>query len=380
MTPQASRSVVRVAINGRFLNQAVTGVQRYARAVLEELDQAAELWGDVRFVLLTPKLNDLPPPLKNIEISERGQLSGQLWEQLELPMQRDFDLLLCLGNSAPAAVLLTGRKVVTVVHDLSHQLYPQGYTTKFRAIYAALFPLIMRMSKAVVTVSESARTTILDRYPQVSGRLHVVLNGGAPKVIADDRGPPVEGPYVLYVGSLSRLKNVDSIYEVAKRVLMDYPDYRFVMVGKRSTIFQGPGEKDRSLSDRLIFAGQLDDFTDLARYYRHATAFVFPSRSESSGLPPIEAMAFGCPVVASGIPGLIERCGEAAVYCDPNRPEDIYAKLKMVLDNQELRRSLAAKGRLQAARYTWRGCALSLLQIVKSVAPGTSTPRVLVDH
>lgn len=361
---------MRIGINGRFLNQPITGVQRYARAVVEELDRAADSWGDVQFVLLTPRLKTPPPKLANIPIWQSGLLTGQLWEQIELPLQRDVDALLCLGNSAPAAALLTGRDVVTVVHDLSPQLYPQGYTIPFRAIYRMLVPLIMHRSRSVITVSESARAAILGRYPRVADRLRVIPNGGVPSTDGGELVAPVEGPYVLYVGSLSKLKNVDGVLEVARRMLADYPDYKFVLVGNHSGVLQRPRPSSsgvQNISSRLVFVGQVDDFSELARYYRHAAALVFPSHTESSGLPPVEAMAFGCPVVVSNLPALVERCGDAAVYCDPSRSDDIYAKLRSVLDDPELRAALAAGGRIRAERFTWQACASSILQILQAL-------------
>jgi glycosyltransferase involved in cell wall biosynthesis len=118
--------------------------------------------------------------------------------------------------------------------------------------------------------------------------------------------------------------------------------------------------------DSLEFLGQVDDPARLVEIYRSAFCLVYPSFYESSGLPPVEAMACRCPVIASDIPVLVERCGEAALYCDPKEPADIARKIEALLDDPTLRASLIEKGVARAGEFTWRNCALQTLAVMKN--------------
>ena len=110
------------------------------------------------------------------------------------------------------------------------------------------------------------------------------------------------------------------------------------------------------ISSQIIFVGAEDDPAALMTYYQEAGCLVFPSLYESSGLPPVEAMACGCPVIASDIPALKERCRDAAIYCDPRDSESIVAAIVRMMDDAELRSKLRTLGYLRAAQLTWEQC------------------------
>ena len=131
--------------------------------------------------------------------------------------------------------------------------------------------------------------------------------------------------YILYVGSFSKRKNFPRMLEVACR-LARKRYFHFVFVGGMSkSLTTSAADIPDDISSQITFVDAVDDPTALISYYRKAACFLFPSLYESSGLPPIEAMACGCPVVASDIPALRERCGDAAIYCDPYDIDSIAA-------------------------------------------------------
>ena len=357
-----------VVINGRFLGQATTGVQRYAREVVEGFDKNAAAWPDMTFELLVPRdVVDLPA-YENIAVRRVGRLGGHLWEQLELPFHAKGDVLFCPGNTAPIASRLKKPAIVVTVHDLSYKYFPAAYSRAFRLTYAVLMPLVLRLATRLITVSHAEATQMLRYYPGIADRLHVVPNGGMPtRGLASPAAARPERPYALYVGSFSKRKNFDVVMDVASRLVAERPDLDFVFVGDRSKIFEADRQIDSPLASRLKFTGQVDDLGTLVDYYRNAAVFVFPSLYESSGLPPIEAMACHCPVVVSDIPAHRERCGTAAIFCDPRDPNDIYAAVRRVVDDPRIGDTLRSAGLERAREFTWESCAAKTIAVMRGL-------------
>ncbi len=361
--------IVKLTINGRFLTQPVTGVQRYARELCATLDDALPGLPDLTAELLTPPLGagtgaDLPS-YEHLEVREVGRGGGHRWEQLVLPRHlRGSDVLFCPGNTAPLMTLRGGTPVVVTVHDLAFRDFPETVSRPFRMAYEVLVPATMRRAERVITVSEAERTRMLEHFPRAADRLTAVSNGGLPRhrpvASSDDRRPP-DGPFVLYVGALNPRKNVVGVIAACRALLAERPDVRAVFVGDPSGIYQavdlGPAD------ERMVFAGKLSDAA-LEAHYAAASVLLFPSFHEASGLPPVEAMAHGCPVVVSEIPALRERCGDAALYCDPHDVASMVAQVTRILDDGDLAAELAVRGRERSAIYTWANCLDETLEIL----------------
>lgn len=207
---------------------------------------------------------------------------------------------------------------------------------------------------------------MIAHYP-AAAHVHVIANGGLPKnapIGTTNPANPHRG-YILYVGSLSKRKNFPRLAELACRLARER-GYRFVFVGDKSKSLATSGvEIPDDVKSLITFAGAVDDPAALFPFYRNAACFVFPSFYESSGLPPIEAMACGCPVIASDIPALRERCGDAAIYCDPHNADSIASALERVMADGDLRTRLRALGHQRAASYNWESCALQTLDVIR---------------
>lgn len=363
-----------ITINGRFLLQAVTGVQRVAREILGELDRMAAA-------------NEIPPPrvllpkagkitgsldLQKIRPERIGRWSGHAWEQLDLPRECGAEPLLCLGNTAPVSRLhRKGEPVVTMVHDLSYAYFPEAYSWQFRAVYRALLPQVARYSERVVTVSKAEMKSIARHFPALadSGRLSFFPNGGVRDAamrtaLADANRGPERRNYGLYVGSLTRRKNAEGILRAAVDFLRRYPKMRFVVIGSTGASFQSvTSDVSVDVANRLEFHGQVDDTNEIYAAYRNARFLLFPSFYESSGLPPIEAMTFGCPVVSSRIPALLERCGNAAVYCAADDQGSIAAAIDVLMRDDVSWREQSEAARSRAATFSWNAQARGLLDL-----------------
>ena len=362
-----------IYINGRYLTQAITGVQRYAHELIATFDRLlAEEPGfadKYRFVILVPPRGVIhDPKLEHIEIRPVGRFTGHIWEQLDLPRASQDGLLFCPGNTAPVLSLLLGRKSVVTVHDLGYIYFPDTYSRAFRILYKTLIPLVLKRASAIIAVSKAERKSICEVYKVPGERVTAIQNGG----LSGDRlydGPDLslEEPeaFAFYVGAISKKKNVHGVIQAAAE-LGEEPIH-FVIAGgggKPFKDFDLPPEVERKA--RVELTGRISD-EKLFDYLRRALCLVFPSFYEASPLPPIEAMAWGCPVVTSRIPALEERCGEAALFCDPRDPADIARQVNRLLHDPALRADLRRKGFEQARRFSWRNCALNTMAVADGV-------------
>jgi glycosyltransferase involved in cell wall biosynthesis len=292
-----------------------------------------------------------------------GRLHGQAWEQLELPRYTRDGVSLNLCNTAP----LAGHATVVAIHDAGVFAVPQAYSRPFRTWYRLLHPQLGRRALRMVTVSEFSRAE-LSRYLGIPGdRLTVIPNGGE-HILREQADTGIlsrlglSGRYVLAVSSHSAHKNFAGVQAAVKH--MRSRDFTLVFAGgTNSRIFNAAGAPARE--SRVT--GRVTD-AELRALYENAECFVYPSFYEGFGLPPLEAMTCGCPVVVSRAASLPEVCGEAAVYCDPANPADIGRALDQVLENSELRSELRQRGIDRAAQFTWRHSGRALLGLLDGLS------------
>jgi glycosyltransferase involved in cell wall biosynthesis len=360
---------INLDINGRFLSQPTTGVQRVAREVTREIDSLLEERGDAFRVRLLCR-EDADPSglgLKRIEtIRLPGRRSGLLWEQMILPKAVGTNHLLCLGNTAPLRSLRAGRPVTVLIHDLSYRDYPQAYRRSYRLLHSILLPEILNRADPVVTVSETERAILARLAPGTADRIVVAQNGGWREADAVEARKPAapSSAYGLYVGSLSNRKNVDGVLATATRLAQE-DGRRFMVVGANGS-FLAPVRTDVAapVRDLVELRGQVESLADLEAIYRGAAYLLFPSFYEASPLPPLEAMHFGVPVIVSDLPALRERCGDAAEYCDPHDVESIVAAVRRVMNDPVRRADLIARGHARARAVSWRRQAATILNAI----------------
>ncbi|SDC99206.1 Glycosyltransferase involved in cell wall bisynthesis [Mycolicibacterium neoaurum] len=375
---------MRLSINGRFLLQDVTGVQRVAIEFVRALDQilSADSASSLEVTVFLPARGEVKTDLDLEAISLRrvGRLSGHAWEQVELPFFSRNSTLLCMGNTAPISRLIRNRKpTYTMIHDMSHKYFPAAYSRVFRIVYNALIPVVIARSAHIITVSMSERDSILRHYPRLASpsRVTAVQNGGGEAALGaavsasptslvpgESQVPALNlrSATCLYVGSLTVRKNRDGLIAAAKQ-LVNAHDVDFVFVGSTPAIFEGSSHY-AEIADGLVFAGQVNGPEIVERFYRQARVFVFPSFYEASPLPPVEAMSFGVPVVCSDIPSLRERCGDAAIYCDPHDVQSIVDAVSKLLSDEREWRVMQTKGLSHAAQYLWQSQVRQVLDIM----------------
>ena len=336
-------------VNLRTLGYRVTGVQRYLRSLLPHM----------------------PAELNSIKPAQALQgIKGHLWEQLYLPTQLRRRLLWSPGNTGPIGI---SRQVLTV-HDAAALDHPEWFERKFALWYAALLPRLIRKVRTIITVSQFSKERIVQLSGVEPGRVHVIYNGVGqhfhppdPKTIKKLRTDyDLTGPYILFVGSLEPRKNLRILIEAWR--LGGFDGAKLAVVGTGGHVFANLGFDAIPAGVRLL--GRLEDEV-LAALYSGTAGFVYPSVYEGFGLPPLEAMACGCPVAVSDIPAHREVFGKAAMYFDPFSPEDLSSKLKCLLQlDSPSRASFFEKGLNHAATYSWERAAADTWHVLQVAANG----------
>ncbi|HEY2746212.1 MAG TPA: glycosyltransferase family 1 protein [Polyangia bacterium] len=362
-------AAVPIAINGRFLTQSTTGVQRYAIELVRALDR--ELDGDDRwrFELVGPRGMRSSLPLAHIRQRSVGRLSGHAWEQLELPLHVRGRFLVSLCNAAP---LLKRAQLVTV-HDAAVFDRPDGFSFAFRTWYRAMLRGLGRTARQLVTVSRFSRDRLSLHCNLPADRLALVHEGAdhvhavPPDRRILERERLRDKPYLLLVGTLDPRKNVS----VVMRALPHLAAHSFdtVVVGGTNPSVFGVGAA--LPPGRVRYLGKVSD-AELRALYEEAACFVFPSLYEGFGLPPVEALACGCPTVVARTAALLETCGDAVLCFDPHDPRDAAAVIGRVLADASLREEMRARGRARVEQLTWRRCARELLALLAGLvsSPG----------
>jgi glycosyltransferase involved in cell wall biosynthesis len=352
----AQKSVNKIFVNARFLTQPITGVQRYAVELSKELKR---LRADIRFVAPKNLLHhDLGEQL-GVEVC--GRLTGHAWEQFELPLYTRKGLLLSFCNTSS----LVKRRQLVTLHDAAVFAVPGSYSWAFRNWYKVLFVGLGQVALKVLTDSEFSRQE-LQRYSRVPAyKLEVVYLGSehvfgtqADTSILNTYG--LERPFLLAVGSQSPHKNFDALVEALER--LGETDFDVVIAGGVNPRVHA---RTGTLPQSVRHVGFVSD-GELRALYENAAGFVHPAYYEGFGLPPLEAMALGCPVIVSKAASLPEVCGAAALYFDPHNPADIADKIRQLMRDETLRQTLRQRGIKQAEQFSWQNCAEQVLDFAES--------------
>ncbi len=352
-------------INGRFLGRPITGVERFGREVLRVIDEAIgsgdPLVEGLSFRVVVPAGTDARIRLAHIPIDAAGSTSGHAWEQLELPRIAGGRPLINLCNTGPAF----RKRQIVVIHDAATFAAPSGYSRAFRWAYRVLLKLIVRRADSICTVSRFSRSEIL-RWIGTPASPIVVLPEGIDhmdRLTLDesilDKFDLRRRPFLLAVGSSHPNKNFRLITDAI--ALMKSPPFDVAIVGGgNARVFHEAGAHPAVETPFVKRVGYVSD-EQLACLYRHAFCLVFPSVYEGFGLPPLEAMSRGCPVIAVRTAAMPEVLGDDVRYVDAHQPASLLATLDELISDPTLRAELAARGISRARRYRWRNCAAALL-------------------
>lgn len=365
---------MRIAIDARMITY--TGIGRYIQNLIENLakiDQGNEY---------TAIVNDTWKG-----IAKRGGLKFQrpfvnipiysVMEQLLLPVE--------IRRSGPDLVhypsfnmpLINNKPVVATIHDLVYYLDPDACPNKFAHYYARfMFNRAVRISMKIITDSEYVKNDIVKHLGVRPDKIEVIHLGVDElyKPQTDDdllndvkKRYNIRDEYIFYAGNHHPRKNLLRLVQAYSRI-KNKDKYRLVLTGKidprRAELYQTV--RDLGMDKRVHFIGSVPE-QDLPALYSMATLFVFPSLNEGFGLPPLEAMACGTPVITSNVTSLPEVVGDAAIMADPMDVESLADNIDKVLGSLDLRSELREKGLKRASLFKWEEAARRTLKVYEEV-------------
>ncbi len=370
---------MRIAIDARKLRDF--GIGTYIRNLTEQL---AQLDQSTEYVLLLPPADvefaaDLGENFRGIaETSPPYSLA----EQIRIPLALARERIHLLHEPHYVLPPATRCRSVVTIHDCIHLMFPQYLPSRLAPYYArASMWSATRQADRILTVSEASKADILRFFDIAPERVEVIYNA----LDARFSEPPdawlmdqvrqryqLDHPYVLYVGNIKPHKNLERLIAAFALARREGPDnLRLIVIGDELSRYPALRQAvhRHRLDKHVRFLG-FQPAPTLIAFYRLARAFVFPSLYEGFGLPPLEAMACGTPVVTSNVSSLPEVTGGAAVLVDPYDAESIADGIRRVVHDEDLRADLIARGLARVNDFSWRDAASKTHQIYTEVLQG----------
>ena len=339
---------MRVQVNGRFMRQRVTGMQRYAREIVSRLGSKIDL----------------------LEPRRAGHgIRGHLWEQVGLPCRLHRSLLWSPCTTGPLGV---SSQVVTI-HDCAFQDRAECFTPRFAAWLQWLVPRLARRVRRIITVSGYSKGRICEICRVQPDKVQVIHNGVDPhfrpvdaaEVAAARARFHLPESYVLCVGSLEPRKNLSRLLQAWRQIAPQVPEHKLVLVGTTAAVFASANLE--ATDESVVFTGYVPD-ESLPALYTGAAAFVYPSLYEGFGLTVLEAMACGTPVICSHTTSLPEVAGDAAILVDPLNVTALGEAIVQILSDPERRQTLRSLGRERARAFTWDRAAEQTWQVLSEAS------------
>ncbi|NNF15273.1 MAG: glycosyltransferase family 4 protein [Gammaproteobacteria bacterium] len=354
-----------VWINARFLERAVTGVERVGFELISALAahnlDANGIWSDgsrsFQFKLVAPVGKTADSPWPNIALVRAGRFRGHAWEQFDLPRLTRNDWLINLCNTGP----LFKRRQLMFLHDAQPFAIPQNFSTSFGLWYRTLFKIAGHRAARVLVNSHFTKSELCTHANLDATKMDVCHLGTEhvhrvePANDVEQKFKLPDQKFVLAVSSANPNKNFSTVLSALEQLGDTAPPC--VIVGHREQKHFDQVQLD---PDRVHHLGYVTD-AELLALYQRALCLLFPSFYEGFGLPPLEAMAMGCPVIASCTGAMPEVCGDSVAYCNPQDPASLANAIAGVQSCTSLRASMTSAGRDRSANFTWESAGRTVL-------------------
>jgi glycosyltransferase involved in cell wall biosynthesis len=377
------RESMRIGIDYTAAVRQGAGIGRYTRGLIGALP-ALDGKNDYRLFVAGRGAERRVPCASNfatrwLPLTDRE--TSILWQRLRLPVPIELFLGRLDLFHSPDFVLppVLGARTVLTVHDLSFMRVPECAHPVLREYLLRVVPRSVRRADLILADSENTRRDVVELlgvpearvsvvYPGVEARFRPVHDADA--LLAVRRRYGLARPFILGLGTLEPRKNFCGLIDAYARLLARRRlEHELVIVGGKGWLYEPIFARvcELGLEERVRFAGRAAD-EDLPAIYSLASCLAYPSFYEGFGLPVLEAMACGTPVVTARVSSLPEVGGEAVLYVDPHDVESLVQALERALHDEPLQAHLRAAGREQARRFTWPGAAAALLEAYRAVA------------
>ncbi len=360
---------IAIESNAYYKNKAGSGV--YCRNVV---DGMKALSPDSCITLANRRSSEMDIKKKSILKRLLNAAFDIVWMQFVLPAQASkakSDVLFCPTFLSP---IFAPCGVVLTIFDMAFMRYPETCDLFFRTYLRVMLSLTKGRARKILTISEYSKKEIVKYLNVPEDRIEVIYPG------KDERFTPgrsalggkygIPGKYFLYIGTIEPRKNIETIIDAFAKVKRESAlPHSLVIAGGKGWYYDSVFRNARvsGVEDSIIFPGYIPE-EDLPSLYRNAEAFVFPSLYEGFGLPVLEAMACGCPVIASNTSSIPEAAGDAAILIDPLDTYSIAASMKKVASDPGLREQLVNKGLERSRRFSWDNAAKKTLAALKNAA------------
>lgn len=376
---------MRIGIEGKVLNPRAGGIGRYAINLIRSLLELEGARGEGLELVLFTGPQTSPGSLATLDreyVECRLRLKSSLLRSLlSIPTalaRQPVDLF--HGLDHVGIPLLSNRtRCVVTIHDVLPLQLPELFPPRHRLVVGAALRWVVARAARIIVPSRAVRDSLAGFFPQAAARLAVIPEGCEERFApCDDGGKRAVVPhryglperYILFVGTLEPRKNLVNLVRAFERLRASGErEQRLVLAGGRGwrcrPVFRAI--RELGLEESVIFPGFVDD-ADLPELYRGAELFVYPSLHEGFGLPILEAMGCGVPVICSGTSSMPEVAGDAALLVDPHDPQGIAEAMARLLRDAGLRSSLREKGLRRARGFTWQAAAQSTLDLYRATA------------
>lgn len=354
----------------RAVKAVRTGTENYSWELIKRL---IKLDQKNRFTLYAPH-----PPRETWPRSPRIEWrlipQGRLWSQLRLARElrrHPPEVLFIPSHVVP---LMSHLPTVVTVHDLAYKFFPLSYSPLNRRYLSFSTGVSVAKAVRVIAPSQATKNDLLEEYQLPPEKIVVIHHGYNREIFRADRPiekPPLERPYILFVGRIEEKKNIRLLIEAFNLLAKEKKTAKLVLSGSRGYGFERITATIQSLAEnirrRIILPGYLPQY-DMVRYLGHASVFAFPSLYEGFGLPVLEAMAVGTPVTASNTSALPEIAGEAAILLPPTNPLSWAAAFSRILNTPKLALELKARGLKRVEQFSWERTAAETLAVIVDAA------------
>ena len=268
------------------------------------------------------------------------------------------------------------RHKVATIHDMAMHTMRDKYTRMQNLTKYTLLQATIRSASHLICDSEFTKKELFSYYPNVAADISVIHLGiDPPKVVVDDRKAKdilahlgITHKYLLYVGTIAPHKNIVQLIKAFYEIKKIHREYKLVIAGKKGWMYDEVFNQVSALDleEEVIFTGFVDEL-ELETLYKEAEFYISLSLYEGFGLPPLEAMVRGCPVLVSDLEIFKETCGDSALFCSPNQLKEIISGMRSLIEHQELRNQLREKGLLRVKRFNWAETARRTYEVYQSV-------------
>ncbi|NJM05888.1 glycosyltransferase family 4 protein [Candidatus Gracilibacteria bacterium] len=371
----------------RATGREQTGTERYSFELIAALARSDRF---NRYTLFT---NGQPAALPQLgpNFNVHNVRAPRLWTHLRLGPQSLLSQADVLFVPAHVIPLVAAHRSVVTIHDLGYRAFPESHTRRRRVELDLTTRWSVQRATRVIAISQATKDALVQHYNVDPTRVAVVHHGlsaafrpaDTPAITTVCARYGLQKPFFLYIGTVQPRKNLARLIAAFRTIAERIGAIELVIAGKRGWLTEQIEAEaaHAGLGARVRFIGFVPD-AELPALLSAARAFVFPSLYEGFGMPVLEAMGCGTPVLTANTSALPEIAGDAALLVDPSDTEAIAAALQQLADDAALRADLSARGLQRAAHFTWERCAEETLQVLRAaithgtLLPSTSTSSI----